>query len=135
MFINIHPICSMYRVFTYIWLKKYSKCIGKYSSPMEPMGIPHPNCIQSEPSVVLRSHNSMPPTTGQIQRIACAFQVENFPKKQQQQLCKKTSTEICGLVLFSFIHFFFLRCSCLICVKLNYFVFSCQHIILIEPLV
>ena len=35
------PIGSMYGIFSYIWLflmMKYGKCIGEYTSPMEPMG-------------------------------------------------------------------------------------------------
>ena len=33
------PIPSMYGMFTYIWLKKYGKYIGKYTSPMGLFGL------------------------------------------------------------------------------------------------
>ena len=32
------PRCSMYGIFTYIWVKFYGWHAGKYSSPMEHMG-------------------------------------------------------------------------------------------------
>ena len=33
-----NPICSMYEIFTYMWLKSMAN-VGKYSSPMEHLGI------------------------------------------------------------------------------------------------
>ncbi len=36
-----NPIGSMYGIFTYMWLKSMMIKVGKYTSPMDPMGMSH----------------------------------------------------------------------------------------------